>query len=437
MLLRFYLIDKRLVFNWDQEQFSNQIYDIIVNHKLTLLGPRVNNDLGFFLSPYFTYLLVPFYFFLNLSPSALILFLIIFNIFFFFLTYLIISKLFSKEHSLWFLALWSFNSVLQVFDITAWWPIFIPIGVIITLFIFKKIQTEPKKIYNWIFLGLCIGFFTNMHIQFFSLLIISLFFIILERKKIFFIKGIFLMLLSFCFTFVPIFIFDLRHNFLNIKALIPFISGNTTSLSGISTSWFPVFSNFMYPLIFTKNIWIIFFILLLISIGLIKTKQKNSFNKNVNYLTIFALLYTFLIFSLYNKWPSEYYFVYLIPFIIFSIIDFFISNKKSYLLWIYLLIFIIFNFPILKSNLEPEYNSLNMKEKIVKELKSKVNNSKIKVSFYGRSDIDNGFNYLLRLYKLNISNDNNIPLIEIGIPPKKNSIQIGEYGVFIPNSLKK
>ena len=72
MFLRFYNIEERIIFDWDQEQFSYQIKNIVENKDFTLLGPRANNDRGFFLGPYFTYLLVPFYMFRNLHPIALI-----------------------------------------------------------------------------------------------------------------------------------------------------------------------------------------------------------------------------------------------------------------------------------------------------------------------------------------------------------------------------
>jgi len=431
--LRFYNIDKKLPFGWDQEQFSTQIYNIIVDHRLTLLGPRVNNDLGFFLAPYFTYLLVPFYYFSNLSPSVLGIFLFILNIIFFFSTYFVLSKIFSEKHALWFLAFWSVNPIMQVYDSSPWWPVFIPLGVITIWYLLYRIYKNSKNLWLWALIGLALGFFTNMHIQFILLSFIIASFLFLERKRLINIKGIALAFFSFCFMFLPILLFDVRHGFLNAKLLFPFIGINTTSSGGFSDVWFPVFANVMSPLTFTKNVPIIFIIVLIFCITLFKTKRSTSLKGSFNLLTLITIVLTFLVFSFYSKRPSEYYFIYLIPFLILSLVDLFISHKKEFILALYLFLVVIFNFGALRKNVKPIWNGLYIKEKIVKELKSKVNDSKIVVSFFGGPDADGGFRYLLKLNNVNVSSDNRDPQVEIGFPPKKDSVVIGEWGIKIPD----
>src|SRR3989339_69194 len=85
-------------------------------HNFTLLGQRVNNDAGFFLAPYLTYLLVPFYVIFKLSPYSLYFFVIIANILFFGASYFIIKKVFSQKHALWFLIFWTVNFMAQTYD---------------------------------------------------------------------------------------------------------------------------------------------------------------------------------------------------------------------------------------------------------------------------------------------------------------------------------
>ena len=124
--LRFYNLDQRINFDWDQEQYSYQV-EKIIKGDITLIGPRINNDTGFFLGPYFTYILVPFYLLRNLHPTALIDFVETYNIIFFIASYLVISKLFSKKHALMFLLLWSVNSLLVVYDTLPLNPLLIPL----------------------------------------------------------------------------------------------------------------------------------------------------------------------------------------------------------------------------------------------------------------------------------------------------------------------
>ena len=68
---RFYNLEYRVIFGLDQEQLAQQVWNIVRHGDLTLLGPRANNDLGFFLAPYLTYLLLPLYVVTGLYPSAL------------------------------------------------------------------------------------------------------------------------------------------------------------------------------------------------------------------------------------------------------------------------------------------------------------------------------------------------------------------------------
>ncbi|MFA6533384.1 MAG: hypothetical protein WCT22_05340, partial [Patescibacteria group bacterium] len=83
MFFRFNNFGNRIGFGWDQEQYSTQVRQLIVDHKPVLLGPRTTNDRGFFLAPYFTYLITPFFLLTNLHPYAIGIFLICFNILFF------------------------------------------------------------------------------------------------------------------------------------------------------------------------------------------------------------------------------------------------------------------------------------------------------------------------------------------------------------------
>jgi len=67
LFLRLYKLDTRLPFGWEQERDAFFVRDIL-RGKLTLIGPRVVGPGGFFLPPYFFYLLSPFYFLFKLNP---------------------------------------------------------------------------------------------------------------------------------------------------------------------------------------------------------------------------------------------------------------------------------------------------------------------------------------------------------------------------------
>jgi len=224
---RFYNLNKRIIFDWDQEHYAYEIKNIVKNNKFTLIGPRANNDRGFFLAPYFTYIFLPFYLLTNLHPSGSIIFIVFYNCFFFFVSFFIIKKLFGSTQAFLFLGLWACNGLLVGYDIIPWWPILIPLGVVITWYWLDKIKGENITI-DWLFLGITLGFFINMHFQFIFIVFFSLIYLVVSQlqKKILSLKRIIFLFLGFLIMFTPLFLFDLRHNFLNIKLFFNFFFSN-------------------------------------------------------------------------------------------------------------------------------------------------------------------------------------------------------------------
>jgi hypothetical protein len=221
--LRFYNLDKRIIFDWDQEHYAYEIKNIIQNHKFTLIGPRANNDKGFFLGPYFTYLMLPFYLMTNLHPAGSIIFVILYNLVFFFFSFFFINKIFGFKQAFLFLFLWNINDLLIGYDTIPWWPILIPLGVIITWYWLDRI--ERKNVFkDWFILGISLGFFLNMHFQFIFMVYYSLVYlaIFVISKKKFIWRNLAGLFTGFVLTFLPLVLFDLRHNFLNSKLFFNF-----------------------------------------------------------------------------------------------------------------------------------------------------------------------------------------------------------------------
>jgi DNA-dependent RNA polymerase auxiliary subunit epsilon len=436
--LRFYQIEKRIPFAWDQEQFSYQIKEIIVNHKLTLLGPRVNNDTGFFLAPYFTYLLLPFYLLTNLHPNALIYFVIFFNVLFFIFTYLIINKVFSFWHAIFFLVFWTTNYLLIVYDITPWWPIFIPLGVIANWYCLNQLYKKNKEA-NWLWLGITNGFFNNMHFQFVFIFTFSLFFLTLYQLKLRKLeyKKTFLFLLGYVLMFSPLFLFDLRHQFLNTKNFINFFFGKEHSIKDIS-AWWQVWGYFLKPLIITHQVILIktfYFIFYFLFFFLIK-KKKGFYRIFYQALLFLWIIFPFA-FSFYGKRPSEYYFIFLYPFIFIVIIDFFFVLKKQFTLILLFLLLIFYNWENNLHQLKTGQQSLYYKDLTAKKIKQMLDGKKFNISFSTPLGLNNGFKYLIDYYQIKQTGNFKDPLVEIRIPPRENDIKISDdIGIKIPKELR-
>jgi hypothetical protein len=439
---RFNNLDKRIGFDWDQEQFSTQIREIVKNHKLTLLGPRVTSDKGFFLAPYFTYFLIPFYLTTNLHPIALLVFLVIFNILFFITAYFIIKKIFGFLPAICFLLLWSINPVLTTHDTIAWWPIFIPIGIIIVWLILFNIYKKNTSI-NWICLGLALGFFINMHFQFAFMIVFSFIFLLIyyliKNKNYLRIKNISLFLLTFICLFIPLIIFDLRHNFLNLNLILNFfINGGVDTQKADPNIWFLVFSNIIQPFVYSKIplfISLFYFVILIMLYYLFLNKKDFA---KVFYLSTLILWIIFpIIFALFGKRPSEYYFIFLYPFLIITITDFFVTLKQIFLFLSLCMIMLFVNWNNLINNTNINFFSLYYKDQLIKKLVPYTVNKKFNISYSVPLGYNNGYKYLLDYYNVKQSDNWNDPLIQIKIPIDKECDLVSGYmGVIIPKELE-
>jgi hypothetical protein len=439
IFFRFYNLNQRLGFDWDQEHYSYQVKNIIQNHKLTLIGPRSNNEKGFFLGPYFIYLLAPFYLITNLHPSALMYFVIFYNLLFFFIAFLILRKIFGYTLTALFLFLWLINNLLVNYDTVPWNPILIPLGIIVVWKILYDIY-KINSFSSWIILGFVSGLFLNIHFQFIFILIFSLLFIFFYswKEKFKYWRELILMIFCFFMVFLPLLIFDLRHNFLNTHLFYNSFFGEKTIRGTDSKVWLSIFNNVLQPLVYFKqNSTTILFYLLLFVIILYLIKNRKNF-LHYFYCCFLGIWLIFpIFFSFYGRRPSEYYFFFLYPFIFVTIIDFFLAIKKTGLLLIICLLELIINLNPLRTNLQSSKFSLYYKEKAIKKLKEIIkNNRKLNITYDMPLGLNNGYNYLIDYYQIKQSGDFKDPLIEIRVPPKENDIKIGEIGLKIPSILK-
>src|SRR3989304_3365517 len=70
VFLRFWDMEGRMQFTWDQVQNAWVMKDMIVDHKLPLEGMVAKLNSGIHIGPAYYYLLVPFYLAIDLDPIA-------------------------------------------------------------------------------------------------------------------------------------------------------------------------------------------------------------------------------------------------------------------------------------------------------------------------------------------------------------------------------
>jgi hypothetical protein len=429
IFFRSYNLSGRIGFGWDQERDAVAAINILAG-KLTLLGPRVQGPASFFLPPYFFYMIAPFYALAGQNPFATTGFIVFWSLLFFTLSYLTLSKVFDKKAALIFLALWAVNPLSISIDTIAWNPVVVPLLFILLIYLIY-LCFKNLKIKYLILSGLVFGLGTSFHLQFlftlpiFIPLLISLF----KGKKF---GGLICLLAGFILPFLPIFLFDLRHNFLNISQITGFIKSGSTGINRVLPVWGRALSS-MTGSPASIALGLAIYLSVLVGLFVIGAKLKDKVQGKVVSSLGFVWAASLPLFYLIIKNPSEYYFNYLlVPLLVF--ISLFLKNWKRLGILVVAGISAYFIFqatPLLRNvplGLKEKDQAVSLLSSVTKD------SSPFNVSFDVPFNEDTGFRYLLNYYKVGYSGNPKDPLIEFIIPYNKrpNTFTVGQIGIYLP-----
>ncbi|MEI8067853.1 MAG: hypothetical protein WCG91_02825 [Candidatus Shapirobacteria bacterium] len=400
-------INKGYTFEWDQADDATKVFSIINQKKPLLIGPRVSNDNGFFVGPYHYYFLLPFFLATKGDPIAGSYAVIFINILTIIISFFLIKNIFNIK-----IALIASLFISICLGTICWNVMYSPLIAISAFYICY--QAINKKFYFPLAM-LFAGFISNIHLVSISLvpIIIFSFFLAPKKPKL---KEIFLGILLFCIPFIPLIIFDFRHDFLNLNKLFLMIFGNkdisttTTNYIWLRSFWRNLNIFNFFPIIYER----LFFLLVLIISPLLIKGNKNKI------LVLIWILFPVLVLSQYKGAISEYYYIMvtaLIPLFLALILSK-IIKKNIILIFI---IFIFFSFSIYKIiNLKNSSVTLNDKKSIVNYLINQKQDQPFNLSYQTDLGKNFGFDYLfdyLNKSPKNIENahlytlftENNIP----------------------------
>lgn len=211
-VLRVVNIEQLFYFTYDEEIPAYVGRRLILFHHIPLIGGVT--PFGVHLAPYFYWFMGILLGLSNLNPIIWGWVGAILSIFTTFLIYILGKDFSSKKVGIIAAILWTFSYLANLFDRHLWALYWGPLVGLITIFclsrIVKNYQKSKKHIY-FLAIVLSISFHADLSNFIFILLTLTVWFIHkLPVKKEFFISlGIFLM------SFLPLLIFDLRHDFAN------------------------------------------------------------------------------------------------------------------------------------------------------------------------------------------------------------------------------
>lgn len=211
--LRSFRLHKLLLFSYDQGRDAVTIMRMIENKKfLSLIGPTTGLE-GFFLGPFYHYLILPFYWLGRGNPVLPAVFLAGLGALAVPAIYFLTKEIFSKKEGLWAATLLTF--CFGAVEYGRWLcnpPPLILFGILFFLFYLKSFGGHKLwAFFAGTFLGICFQLeFANV-VFWLPLIFIYLFLVKKDRQRV---AKFLLLIFGFLLAMFPLFIFDLRHDFL-------------------------------------------------------------------------------------------------------------------------------------------------------------------------------------------------------------------------------
>lgn len=408
--LRLYKIEGFMTFLGDEGRDALIIHRLVTKGDFFLIGPGTSVG-NMYLGPLYYYLITPAYLLANFSPVGPSVFIALLGVATIYLVWHVTRKWFGRLPASIVALLYSVSPVVIHDSRSSWNPHIMPFFSLLTVYAIWKIWEEKK--YGWfIILGIAFAFVLQSHYLGIMLLPVIIFFIIkafreltqkdkpLFKKNLLYCLGIFFLLMS------PLLIFDIRHGWMNSRALIKLLFGN-----GGSTFLGPVQALLNFPqtirlvvsnLIGSQNnivgsILLIFSLLVGLML-LIKNKGLKVSRQMQLLLIWFGIGLAGVAFFNHEIYSHYYGFVFTAPYLIFGGVLSYLFARNGIMdklvAGAFILTFLVFS--IINSPLKGVPNDQMQKAITVDEaIKKEAGGQRFNLAVIAESNYEDGYRYFL------------------------------------------
>ena len=313
--LRLFRINGYMTFLGDEGRDVLVVKRMIVDHKLTLLGPTASVG-GFFLGPIYYYLMIPFLWLFRLNPVGPAVMVALFGIATVYLVYQVGKDFFGASAGLIAASLYAVSPVIIAYSRSSWNPNLMPFFSLLIIYLLW-LTVKKKKLHLLGLVGFLLGITFQLHYLatfLVPIIVIYLLFLTFKKENL---KNYCYGLGGFFLGWSPFLLFEIRHQFPNLLTLYRFVFfGKETGL--VPGHFLPTISEIgfrLFPRLVTNNNLFLGFLTMVLSLvffilfGLQQRKKKKE---------LFLLLTLWLVlgvglFGFYQKAVYDYYLGFLFP----------------------------------------------------------------------------------------------------------------------------
>lgn len=221
LFLRFYELESRTEFRWDQVDNAWAAKDILVDHKLLLVGMQAKQNSGFFIGPAYYYFIAPFYWFFNLDPIASGAIAGITSIITFFAIFYFTKKLFSFDVALMTLFLYTVSFEIIRAERLQWPVNLLPAVSLFILYALYNVLLGKVKYILVLALAVGLSFQLNFTAIFFPILIFLCLPLFPRTKEM--IRYSLLSIPLFFAWLIPVVVYEIGSHASSTKSMVSYI----------------------------------------------------------------------------------------------------------------------------------------------------------------------------------------------------------------------
>jgi 4-amino-4-deoxy-L-arabinose transferase-like glycosyltransferase len=403
--LRLYRIREYQTFLGDEGRDVLVVKRMIVDKKFTLLGP-ITSVGSMYMGPVYYYFMAPFLLMWNFDPVGPAIMVVIFSIATVFLIYKTLYDFYNPLSAFLAAFFYAISPLTIIYGKSSWNPNIVPFFAILLFYSFLKIIINKNHKYI-LLAGISLGILIQLHYVTYIFFPILLAIFMIYWKKIG-LKNLISFIIFFLIGYSPFLLFELRHQFVNTKAVINFLreNQNQTDLLSFITGYLSSFTD-----TFVRIFWRLFviisaeltkLIIIICFLTLFKLyKKHNNYKKEViKLITIWLLVGVFTV-GFYRGVVYDYYFGSLYP-VVFLIIGLVLSyfynlNKKTKILLFFIVYtFMFFNFQASPFKIEPN-NMIKNTQEISKFIYEKTENKPYNFALIATHNSDHAYRYFLEI----------------------------------------